>query len=86
MLPQNKHNRLMLWKQAQNIRRRVPERSRCPMDPDTEIQSLETSRTMFIVAFTDAGDIYMINSIHRQHRYHLILQRRALTSRKRLCE
>ena len=33
----------MLWKQAQNIRRRLPERSRCPMDPDTEIQSLETS-------------------------------------------
>ena len=38
MPPQNKHNRL-LWKElkeAQNVRYRHPERSRCPIDPDTE--------------------------------------------------
>ena len=36
----------------------------------TLIQSLGTSRTMFIAAFNDAGDIYMINnSIHRKHKY-----------------
>ena len=53
----------------------------------TLIQSLETSsRTMFIVVFSGARDICMINSIHRKHKYHQILQRRALTSRKRRCE
>ena len=31
-------------------------------------------------------DSHMINSIHRKHKYHQISQRRALTSRKRLCE
>ena len=36
---------------------------------------------MFIAVFNDVGDIYMINSILRKHKYH---QRRALTSRKRL--
>ena len=46
------------------------------MDP---IQSLETSRTVFIAVFNDAGDIYMINSIHSKHKYHQILQRRAVT-------
>ena len=35
MPPQNKHNRL-LWKEAQNVRYRHPERSQCPIDPDTE--------------------------------------------------
>ena len=66
MPPQNKHDRL-LWKEAQNIRRRHPERSRC----------FETSRTIFIAVFNDAGDIYMINSIHRKHKYHQILQNHA---------
>ena len=84
MLPQNKHNRL-LWKEAQNIKRRHPERSRYLMDPDTEF--IETSRIMFIAIFNDAGDIYVLNSIYSKHKYHQILQRRALiTSRKRLCE
>ena len=41
------------------------------------IQSLETSRTIFIAVFNDAGDIYMINSIHRKHKYHQILQSHA---------
>ena len=91
---QNKHNRL-LWKEAQYIRRRHPERSRCRMCDDTTftdttewtlIQSLETSRTMFIAVFNAARDICMINSIHRKHKYHQILQRHALTPRKRLCE
>ena len=37
MPPQNKHSRL-LWKEAQNVRHRNPEKSRrCPIDPDTEI-------------------------------------------------
>ena len=40
MPPQNKHNRL-LWKEAQNIRRRHPERSRCPMEPDTEFRNIQ---------------------------------------------
>ena len=39
---------------------------------------------MFIAVFNDVGDIYMINSILRKHKYHQILQRRAVTSRKRL--
>ena len=39
---------------------------------------------MFIAVFNDVGDIYMINSILTKHKYHQILQRRALTSRKRL--
>ena len=39
---------------------------------------------MFIAVFNDVGDIHMINSILRKHTYHQILQRRALTSRKRL--
>ena len=74
MPPQNKHNRL-LWKEAQNIRRRHPERS--PVQWSL-IQSLETSRTIFIAVFNDAGDIYMIlNSIHRKHKYHQILQSHA---------
>ena len=84
MLLQNKHNRL-LWKEAQYT----------VLDGDilrdhavewTLIQSLETSRTMFIAVFNGARDICMINSIHRKHKYHQILQRRALTSRKRPCE
>ena len=41
---------------------------------------------MFIAVFNGAGDIYMIDSIHGKHKYHQILQRRALTPRKRLCE
>ena len=82
MLLQNKQNRL-LCKEAQHIKRRHPERSRCLMDP---VQSLDTSRTMFIAVFNGAGNIYTINSIHRKHKYHQISQRRALTSRKRLCE
>ena len=32
---------------------------------------------MFIAVFNDAGDIYVINSFHRKHEYHQILQRRA---------
>ena len=39
---------------------------------------------MFIAVFNDVGDIYMINSTLRKHKYPPILQRRALTSRKRL--
>ena len=39
---------------------------------------------MFIAVFNDVGDICMINGILRKHKYHQILQRRALTSRKRL--
>ena len=35
----------------------------------TLIQSLETSRSMFIAVFNHAEDIYMINSIHRKHKY-----------------
>ena len=81
MPPQNKHNRL-LWKKAQNVRYIHPERSRCPI---TLIQSSETSRTMFIAVFNDIGDIHMINSVCRKHKYHQILQRRALMSGKRLC-
>ena len=38
MVPQDNHNRLLL-KEAQNIRQRHPERSRCPMDPDTEFRN-----------------------------------------------
>ena len=34
---------------------------------------------MFIAVFNDVIDIYMINSILRIHKYHQILQRRALT-------
>ena len=73
MPPQNKHNRL-LWEEAQNIRRRHPERSllRDHAVQWTLIQSLETSRTIFIAVFNDAGDIYIINSIHRKHKYHHI--------------
>ena len=73
MPPQNKHNRL-LWKEAQNIRRRHPESHAVQW---SLIQSLQTSRTIFIVVFNDAGDIYMINSIHRKHKYHQILQSHA---------
>ena len=39
---------------------------------------------MFIAVFNDVEDIYMINSILRKHKCHHILQRRALTSTKRL--
>ena len=70
MPPQNKHNRL-LWKEAQNSRRRHH------AVQWSLIQSLETSRTIFIAVFNDAGDIYMINSIHRKHKYHQILQSHA---------
>ena len=35
--------------------------------------------------FNDIGDIHMINSVCRKHKYHQILQRRALMSGKRLC-
>ena len=59
MPPQNKHNRL-LWKEAQNVRYRHPERSRVQ---STLIQSSETSRTMFVAVFNDIGDIHMINSV-----------------------
>ena len=73
MPPQNKHNRL-LWKEAQEdgdiLRDHAVQWSL--------IQSLETSRTIFIAVFcNDAGDIYMINSIHRKHKYHQILQSHA---------
>ena len=51
----------------------------------TLTQSSETSRTMFIAVFNDIGDIHMINSVCRKHKYHQILQRRALMSGKRLC-
>ena len=51
----------------------------------TLIQSSETSRTMFVAVFNDIGDIHMINSVYRKHKYHQILQRRALMSGKRLC-
>ena len=51
----------------------------------TQIQSSETARTMFVVVFNDIGDIHMINSVCRKHKYHQILQRPALTSGKRLC-
>ena len=51
----------------------------------TLIQSSETSRTMFVAVFNDIGDIHMINSVCRKHKYHQILQRRALMSGKRLC-
>ena len=50
----------------------------------TLIQSSETSRTMFIAVFNDIWDIHMINSVCRKHKYHQILQRRALMSGKRL--
>ena len=40
MLAQNKHHRL-LWKEAQNVRRRYPERSRCSIDPDTELKNIQ---------------------------------------------
>ena len=51
----------------------------------TLIQSSETSRTMFAAVFNDIGDIHMINSVCGKHKYHQILQRRALMSGKRLC-
>ena len=40
----------------------------------TLIQSSETSKTMFIGGFNDIGDIHMINSVCRKHKYHQILQ------------
>ena len=40
MPPQNKHNRL-LWKEEKNIRRRHPEISGCPMEPDTEFRNIQ---------------------------------------------
>ena len=51
----------------------------------TLIQSSETSRTMFVAVFNDNGDIQMINSVCRKHKYHQILQRRALMYGKRPC-
>ena len=52
----------------------------------TLIQSSETSRTMFVEVVNDIGDIHMINSVCRKHKYHqIILQRRALMSGKRPC-
>ena len=51
----------------------------------TLIQSSETSRTMFGAGFNDIGDIRMINSVCRKHKYPQILQRRALMSGKSLC-
>ena len=56
----------------------------------TLIQSSETSRTMFIAVFNDIGDIHMINSVCRKHKYHQILQRLGKDyvwemSGKRLC-
>ena len=50
----------------------------------TLIQSSETSRTVFVAVFNDIGYIHMINSVCRKHKYHQILQRRALMSGKRL--
>ena len=44
----------------------------------TLIQSSETSRTMFVAGFNDIGDIHMINSVCRKHKYHQVLQRHAL--------
>ena len=52
-----------------NGRRRHPSRLRCPMDPYAELRNIQN---------------YMINSILRKHKYYQILQRHALTSRKRL--
>ena len=72
-----------MWKEAQNVRRRHSERSWCPINPDTELKL--TSSTMFIADFNDVGDICMVNGILRKHKYHQILQRRALTSGEKLC-
>ena len=51
----------------------------------TVIQRADTSRTMLTAIFNDVGDIHMINSICKKHKCHQILERRALTSGKRLC-
>ena len=40
MLPQNKRD-VFLWKEAQNVRRRHPERLRCPMDPYAELRNIQ---------------------------------------------
>ena len=82
MPPQNKHNRL-LWKETQNVR--YIDILRDHGVQSTLMQSSETSRTMFVAVFNDIGDIHMINSVCRKHKYHQILQRRALMSGKRLC-
>ena len=53
------------------------DRAWCSNDPDTE-----TSRTMFIMVFSDVGDVCMMNSIIKKHKCYQIIQRRALSSGK----
>ena len=78
MPPQNKHNRL-LWNEAENVRRRHPERSWCLIDPDTELRNI---RNYFIADFKDVGYVCMINNINTMHK---TLQRHALSPAKSLC-